>query len=160
MHRQVRVREVVDDVGTKGLEAAFDVEVAPDALLATLWSVAHFPKLFPDVKEARVLRDAGDVLDVEFRIDAVLAQLRYVLRRTLDRTTRTIAWREIGGDLRRVRGSWRVEATDDVGRSRVTYSAFVDPGRFVPTRLVRDLALRKVDEMAERVRRVAIELTK
>lgn len=155
-----RVREVVDEVGTKGLEAAFDVDVAPDVLLATLWSVAHFPRLFPDVKESRVLRDEGDELDVEYRIDAVLKEVRYVLRRTLDRATRTIAWRELSGDLRRVRGSWRVEATDAAGRARVTYSAFVDPGRFVPTGLVRDLAMRKVNEMAERVRRVAAELAR
>lgn len=156
----VKVREVVDEVGTKGLEAAFEVEVAPDTLVATLWSVAHFPRLFPDVKESKVIRDAGDELDVAYRIDAVLKEVRYVLRRALDRATRTISWREIGGDLRRVRGSWRIEETGDAGRSRVIYSAFVDPGRFVPTRLVRDLAMRRVDEMAERVRRVAAELAR
>ena len=116
----VQVREVVDEVGTKGLEATFEVAVAPDRLLATLWSVAHFPRLFPDVKESRVVRDAGDELDVAYRIDAVLKEVRYVLRRTVDRSARTIAWRELSGDLRRVRGSWRIEATGDAGRSRVT----------------------------------------
>lgn len=155
-----RVREVVDEVGTKGLEATFEVEVAPDALLATLWSVAHFPRLFPDIKESRVLRDAGDELDIEYHVNAVVKEVRYILRRTLDRSSRTIAWRELSGDLRRVRGSWRVEPGPEPSHSRVTYNAFVDVGRFVPTALVRDLAMRKVSEMAERIRRVATELAR
>jgi len=90
----------------------------------------------------------------------VLKEVRYTLRRTLDRSSRSITWREIGGDLRRVRGSWRVESGPEPGQSRVTYAAFVDVGRFVPTALVRDLAMRKVSEMAERIRRVATELAR
>ena len=151
-------RDVTDEAGTKGLEAVFDVAVPPAALLEVLWSPANFGRLFPDIKEARVVREEGATLDVLYRVDAVVREVSYVLRRTLDREARTIAWREIGGDLRRVRGGWRTDPSHPSETSRVTYTAFVDVGRFVPTNLARDAAKRKLGEMVERVRRVAVEL--
>ena len=70
-----------------------------------------------------------------------------------------ILGRDFSGDLRRVRGAWRVEPSDDgSSSSRVTYSAYVDVGRFVPTALVRDVAMRKMNEMVTRVRAVAADL--
>jgi carbon monoxide dehydrogenase subunit G len=149
-------RDVTDSEGTKGLEAVFQVDVPPDDLLGILWAPANFTRLFPDIKEARVVSDGGATLDVAYRIDAVVRTLGYVLRRTLDRDARAITWREIGGDLRRVRGGWRIEPSGS--GSRVTYAAFVDVGRFVPTALVRDGAKRKLGEMVQRVRSVAVEL--
>jgi hypothetical protein len=151
-------RDVTDEAGTKGLEAVFDVDVPPDALLEVLWSPASFARLFPDVKEVRVVAGEGDALDLDYRVDAVVREVRYVLRRTIDRAARTIAWREIGGDLKRVRGGWRIEAGTREGTSRATYRAFVDVGWFVPQGLVRDGAKRKLDEMVARVRRVAAEI--
>lgn len=150
------VREVVDEVGTKGLEATFDVDVPEESLLDTLWDVALFPRLFPDLKHTRVLRREENALEVEHEIDAVIRRVRYVLRRTRDRARGVISWVELSGDLRRVRGGWRVTPTER--GSHVVYTAFVDVGRFVPTSLVRDLALRKIDEMIARVSRVAWEL--
>lgn len=152
----VTVAEAKDEAGTKGLVASFDVEVPPDALVDILWDVGNFGRLYPDVKEVRVVGGEGDALDVAYRVNAVLKEVRYVLRRERDRAGRAITWREIDGDLRRVRGEWRVEPRGD--GSRLTYRAFVDIGRFVPTAMVRDLAIRKVDEMAARVRLVAGEI--
>ena len=58
-----------------------------------------------------------------------------------------------------MRGGWRVVASERAwSASRVTYTAFVDVGRFVPTALVRDGAKRKLAEMVQRVRRVAVEI--
>jgi carbon monoxide dehydrogenase subunit G len=151
-------RDVTDEAGTKGLEAVFEIDVPPGALLDILWSPAHFGRLFPDIKEARVVAEEGSKLEVAYRVDAVVREVNYVLRRTLDRDAGTITWREIGGDLKRVRGSWRIAPAERDGASRVTYTAFVDIGRFVPTALVRDGAKRKLDEMIQRVRRVAVEI--
>jgi len=153
-----RARDVTDDEGTKGLETTFEVDVLPDLLLDVLWAPANFGRLFPDVAEVRVIADEGPILDVAYRVNAVIREVSYVLRRTLDREGRTITWRELGGDLRRVRGGWRVEPSERPGASRVTYRAFVDVGRFVPTALVRDAAKRKLAEMVARVRGVAAEL--
>jgi ribosome-associated toxin RatA of RatAB toxin-antitoxin module len=152
------MRDVTDGDGTKGLEATFEVEVPPDPLLDLLWSPANFGRLFPDIEEARVVREDGARIEVAYRIDAVVRRLGYVLARTLDRERRTISWREIGGDLRRVRGGWRIEQCDREGASAVIYSAFVDVGFFIPTGLVRDAAKRKLGEMVARVQRVAAEI--
>jgi Polyketide cyclase / dehydrase and lipid transport len=162
------IREVTDDANTRGLEAIFYVAVPPTPLLDILWNVSNFGRLFPDIQETRIMDTDGltppNRIDVAYRVDAVVKVVSYVLRRRLDRATRAITWREISGDLRRVRGGWWVEATDapettDAPEiSRVTYRAFVDIGRFVPTRLVAKGAKRKAGEMIARVRRVAGEL--
>ena len=151
-------RDVRDEEGTRGLEAVFRVEVPPDALLEVLWSPANFGRLFPDIKEARVIGGEGDSLDIQYRVDAVVREVSYVLRRSRDREERTITWREIGGDLRRVRGGWRIEPLDDGRASLVTYRAFVSVAMFVPTALVREGAKRKLAEMVARVRTLAVEL--
>lgn len=156
------IREVTDDAGTRGLEAIFCVAVPPRRLLDILWDVANFPRLFPDIKETRVV-DMDDQaspsrIDLAYRVDVVVKEISYVLRRRLDRDAGAITWREVSGDLRRVRGGWWVEATDDPEISRATYRAFVDIGRFIPTRLVAKGAKRKAGEMIARVRQVAGEL--
>jgi carbon monoxide dehydrogenase subunit G len=155
---ELAIRDVVDGEGTKGLEAAFEVEVPPDELLCMLWAPIHFRRLFPDIEDARVIKEEAESLEVAYRVDAVIRKVSYVVRRTRDQAARTITWREIGGDLRRVRGGWRIEPGDRAGASRVTYQAFVDVGRFVPTALVRDAGKRKLGEMVERVRKVAVTI--
>jgi carbon monoxide dehydrogenase subunit G len=155
---ETTTRDVTDEEGTKGLEAVFQVEVPPDALLEVLWSPANFGRLFPDLKEVRVIGGEGVTLDVSYRVDLIVREVGYVLRRTLDRGARTIVWREIGGDLRRVRGGWRIEPVEDGRASRVTYRAFIAVAMFVPTGLVRDGAKKKLGEMVARVRSVAVDV--
>lgn len=150
-----------DEAGTRGIEVVFAVAAPPDVLLALLWDVANFPRLFPDIQEVAVVgRGEGDPprsLDLSYRIDAVVKELRYVLRRVLDPVARSITWTELSGDLRRVRGGWWIAATDRPEVSMVTYRAFVDVGRFVPTALIAKAARKKAAEMVARVRAVAAE---
>ncbi len=157
------IREIADESGTRGLEAIFYVAVESNRLLDILWDVSNFGRLFPDILETRVVDTDGLTppkrIDLAYRVDAVIKVIRYVLRRRLDPDARAITWRELSGDLRRVRGGWWVEVTDTAQTSRVTYRAFVDIGRFVPTRLVAKGAKRKAGEMIARVRRVAGELS-
>jgi len=150
-----RTRELVDELGTKGLEILFVVGAPPDDVLELLWDHRNYGRLYPEVKAVAVIRELADEIDLEFQVDAVIKKVRYVLRRNVDRDKREIVWRELSGDLKRVRGLWKISASADASVSEVTYRAFVDIGRFVPTSLVRDLALRKAAEMVARVRRVA-----
>jgi hypothetical protein len=151
-----RTRDVIDDAGTKGLESVFDVEVSPAILLELLWGGPGYLRMFPDVKAMTVIAGEGTTtLDVAYRVDAGLRDVRYVLRRTLDREACTITWRELGGDLRRIRGGWALARGARPGCTRVTYTAFVDVGKLVPTALVRETAKRRLGDMIERVRRVA-----
>ena len=76
----------MDEDGTKGLEAVFDVDVLPDGLLEVLWAAsANFGRLFPDIKEARVVSGEGATLEIAYRVDVTIREVSYVLRRTLDR---------------------------------------------------------------------------
>ena len=156
------INEVRDEAGTRGIEVIFHVGVAPDPLLAILWDVANFGRLFPDIKETTVRRSSGGdpptVIELAYRVDAVMKEVRYTLRRELDPGAREITWREVSGDLKRVRGGWLVRPTDAPGVSLTTYRAFVDIGTYVPTWIVAKSAKRKAAEMVDRVRRVAVEL--
>lgn len=147
-----QVEALVSPDDTKGLRATFLVRAPPDVVLATLWDVKQFRKIFPDIQQLEVLAERPASLDVRFTVDAVLAKVRYTLRRDLDRDARSVRWQSIDGDLKSVTGSWQVSATEDPGVARVTYTSFVDVGYAVPTGLVRDTALQKVDQMAVRVR--------
>jgi ribosome-associated toxin RatA of RatAB toxin-antitoxin module len=145
------VKELVErDV--KGLSAVFVVDAPPDRIIEVLWDVAAFPKIFPDIKKMDVLARSPSQIDVRFTVDATLAEPTYTLRRTLDAAQRRITWINIAGDVRHIHGSWSVRPLDDGARSEVTYTSFVDVGRIVPTALVRDLAIGKVEAMAKRVR--------
>lgn len=156
------IREVADEKKTRGVEVVFHVAVPADDLMSILWDIDNFPRLFPDIREFGLEdRDPADPpqwLDVRYRVDAVVKEISYVIRRSLAPDGRSFTWRELSGDLRRVRGGWYLEDTDVPGLTRVTYRAFVDIGRFVPTRLVAKGAKRKAGEMVDRVRRVTVEL--
>lgn len=137
---------------TKGLRATFLVDAPPDVVLETLWDVRRFRQIFPDIERLEVLAEQPGFIDVRFTVDAVLAKARYTLHREIDRSARTVRWMSISGDVKHIEGSWQVTATDDPMTSRVSYTSFVDVGYAVPSGLVRDTALNKVDQMAVRVR--------
>ena len=156
---ETSTRDVTDADGTKGLEAEFDVPVPPTR---SSRSSGRPPTSRGSSRTSRRRASSAArkaTLEIAYRVDVVIREVSYVLRRVLDRRARTITWREVSGDLRRVRGGWTSAAgREGAETSRVRYSAFVDVGRFVPTALVRDGAKRKLGEMIERVRRVAVEL--
>lgn len=152
VERALSTEEGEGKAGIKGLRASFYVAAPRERVLQTLWDVDRFLEIFPDIQSLDVLARRKSGVDAKFTVDAVLAKVSYTLRRELDVEKGLISWHEIGGDLRAVRGSWRVEKTEIEGVTKVTYASFVDVGRFVPEAMVRDLAIGKVTEMAERVR--------
>lgn len=147
------VEALVDPQGVKGLRATFFVAAPPEQVLETLWDVDRFQTIFPDIESLQVLAERGDTsVDARFSVDAVFTKVSYTLRRELDRGKRSVTWHSIDGDVKLVRGSWTVEPTADPSVSRVIYTSFVDVGYVVPTGMVRDVAIGKVDQMAARVR--------
>ena len=114
-----------------------------------------YPQWMPAFRDVKVLeRDAeGRGVLVEFRIDAKLREVRYVLRHHLD-APRRISWDYVEGDAKDVDGEWRFEDAGD-GRTRVTYSVSFDVGGFVPGSVKRALAEQAVRSslaaLAERV---------
>ena len=96
----------------------------------------------------------GRAVVVEFRLDAKLRQVRYVLRHHLDRPRR-ISWDYVEGDAKDVDGEWLFEDAGD-GGTRCTYRVAFDVGGFVPGSVKRALAEQavrsSVGALADRVR--------
>lgn len=107
--------EVIAGSQAECLEALLDFSTYPD------WQSA--------VKDAEVL-ERGSSPVVEFRIDAKLKTIRYVLRYHPEPPSR-LWWEYIEGDVRSVSGSYDLEDLGD-GTTRATYRLEIDPGRFVP----------------------------
>lgn len=141
--------------GMLGVEAIFDVEAEPAEVLDVVWNVQRFQETFPDVEDIQVLERKPHELVLRVQLDAVLAKVRYTMRRTFEPAARRVRWVELGGDLERVRGSWEVTPLAQGRRSRVIYRSFVVVSTWMPEAVYRELALRKVEEMIERLRTAA-----
>lgn len=158
--------EMRDEEGTPGLEMRFEIPVPPDALLQILWDPAHLRRLFSTIRSVRVQRSGGGdpptELELVYEVNAVVRTLRYVLHRQLFPDPQggggRIRWRELGGDLRRIRGGWEVAPGDSPETSRVVYRTFVDITRLVPTRFVVRAGKRKAKVIVAQVKREAVAI--
>src|SRR3954452_20803479 len=107
-----------------------EVIAAPaEECLAALLDVASYPNLQSAVKDAGVLEDGDDPV-VEFRIDAKLKTVRYVLRYHPEPPSR-LWWEYVEGDVKSVSGSYELDDLGD-GTTRATYRLAIDPGLLVP----------------------------
>lgn len=105
------------------------VAASPQACLDALLDFASYPQWQSAVKEALVVQDGADPV-VEFRIDAKVKTVRYVLRYHPEPPSR-LWWEYVEGDVRSVSGSYDLEDLGD-GTTLATYRLAIDPGRFVP----------------------------
>jgi ribosome-associated toxin RatA of RatAB toxin-antitoxin module len=91
----------------------FVPRATPAELYAVVTDFAAYPRLFPEIKQARVVSTTGNVVRVEFRAEAVIA-VRYVLDLTCDSATLTVNWTFVEGEI--VTGStggWRFTPSGD-----------------------------------------------
>jgi hypothetical protein len=148
------IQEVEDAQGVKGLKAAFTVEQPRDVVFGLLNDLDAFPKLFPNILELKVVARDGDSADIYYKVDAVLDEAEYTLRRTVKRGPKAdrIAWDLLSGDPLVVRGSWTITDGDAPGTTKLLYQSYVDVAAYVPTSMVRDTAIGKVEEMVQRIR--------
>lgn len=93
--------------------------VEPRRVYAIVVDFAAYPRLFPEIKEARVVRSEGRVQRVEFKAQIVLP-IRYVLDLTCDPEALTVDWTFVEGEVvTDSRGGWRFTA--EAGGTRVAY---------------------------------------
>lgn len=116
------------------------LDAPPERCFDAVAAFDTYPEWMPAFKTVEVLeRDSdGRAVLVEFRIDAKLREVRYVLRHHFD-VPRRISWDYVEGDAKDVDGEWRFEDAGD-GRTRCTYSVSFDVGGFVPASVKRALA--------------------
>src|SRR5262245_37702256 len=88
----------------------FVVGAAPADVYAVVVDFGGYPRLFPEIKRARVLETDGRRVRVEFGA-SVLVEVRYVLDLMCDPETPSVEWTFVEGDI--VTGSaggWRFTA--------------------------------------------------
>ena len=148
---EVVVETVQHPDGFAGLRASFAVVAGREHIWAVLVDYAHFPQLFPDIDKMRVLAQDQDGAQVEFWVNAVVAHYHCVLYRRYDAPGRRLTWTRLGGDFKRIEGSWEIRDTPRPGVSLLVYESYVDIGGVIPKALVRLEARRKAREMGKRL---------
>ena len=116
-------------MGTTESEHAEVIAGSPEDCMAALLDFGTYPDWQSAVQTCEVVEDGSDPV-VEFRVDAKVKTIRYVLRYHPEPPSR-LWWEYVEGDARSVSGSYDLEDLGD-GTTRATYRLAIDPGRFVP----------------------------
>ena len=141
---------------TDTVASEIEVSGSVDDILAVLLDFEAYPTWARGVKEATVLErdDDGRARTVEFVVTpGPLPRMRYVLRYAY--SDDGLAWDYVEGDMRDVRGSYKLEPSAN-GTVRVVYDLAIDPGKiplpgFVKARAAREIARIALAELKRRV---------
>jgi len=117
----------------KRAERTVDIEAPPEACFDALVDFGSYPRWQSAVCRADVLDD-GDPVLVSFEIDAKVKKVGYVLDYHLDGPER-LSWDYVEGDVKAIEGEYRLESLDG-GRTRATYVLGLDPGMWVPGKVI------------------------
>src|ERR1051326_1210807 len=77
----VLVEAVKRPDGIQGLRASFTIAAPRERIWATLVDYVNFTKIFPDIRDMRVLTQDQEGAQVEYWINAVISKYHYVLYR-------------------------------------------------------------------------------
>ena len=147
--------------GIPGIQAKFVVSASIDRIWEVLLDYEHFPEIFKGIKKMSVLHENHSGAIIEFWIDAVLAELHYILHRHYEIPRKRITWERISGDLQVIEGSWEIRDTAKNEEKLVIYESYVKVGGPVPTKLIRWGAKRRAREMGKRLRQwIEVKLPK
>lgn len=103
-----------------------------DRVWATFLDYENTPRWQRALTSCRVLArdDRGRGRDVEYRVDAKLREVRYVLRHAYEEPE-TVTGSYVEGDFRDAWGQWRFEDLGD-GTTRASFRLRIDPGFPLP----------------------------
>lgn len=95
--------------------------LSPAQIYAVVVDFAAYPRLFPELKQTRILGSTGPKVQVEFR-GAMVLPFRYVLDLHCDAQAGSVSWTYVEGEMvKNSVGSWRFTAESD--GTRVDYEA-------------------------------------
>lgn len=121
-------------VGKKTFEiASLVVNASPDRVYTVLTDYQNAVRIFPGLKMCQVVESHGVSKCVSYKIEpgGSLGALEYQVE---VRETRPglIEWHRVGGCLREMEGSWKLEPANGGRSTIVTYAAHVNVGLFIP----------------------------
>ncbi len=149
---EVLVKAVENAEGIPGVRAVFGISASKERIWAVLLDYDNYPKIFKGVRKTHVLEQAESSAKVEFWIKAVIVKHHYILDRQYEVPGRRLTWKRIAGDLKRIEGSWEIRDTPRADVNLLMYKSYVKVGRWIPTRLVRRIAMGKARDMGKRLR--------
>jgi len=136
----------------KRAERSVDIEAPPRACFDALVDFESYPDWQSAVRDVEVL-DGGDPVRVSFEVDAKVKRVRYVLDYHLDEPEH-LSWDYVEGDVKAIEGEYRLEPLEG-GGTRATYVLGIDPGMWVPGKVLsvlRDQVMKgSVEELKQRV---------
>jgi hypothetical protein len=138
--------------GLPGVRAMFTVTASRQRIWSVLVDYRNFPQIFPALSKLHVLSQDAQGARVEYWADAAFLSLHYVLYRHYIEPGRRLTWSRVAGDLKRIEGFWEIRDTPRPDVHLLVYESYVQVGSLIPTTLVRQSALRKTQEMGERLR--------
>jgi ribosome-associated toxin RatA of RatAB toxin-antitoxin module len=117
--------------------SAFMAGASPAEVFAVVVDFPAYPRLFPEIKQARVLQTEAGRVRAEFRGNLLLPY-RYVLDLDCDAQAGTVKWTYVEGELvKDSTGGWRFAA--EAGGTRVEYQATLRIEAPVPGFLLRKI---------------------
>jgi ribosome-associated toxin RatA of RatAB toxin-antitoxin module len=136
----------------KRAERSVDIEAPPRACFDALVDFESYPDWQSAVRDVEILAD-GDPVRVSFEVDAKVKKVRYVLDYHLEEPEH-LSWDYVEGDVKAIEGEYRLEQLDG-GGTRATYVLGIDPGMWVPGKVLsvlRDQVMKgSVEELKQRV---------
>jgi ribosome-associated toxin RatA of RatAB toxin-antitoxin module len=114
------------DTGTESIE----IKASPERILDVVTDIEAYPDWMGAFESAEVLEYDGDGRphQATFEVDARIKRVTYVLQYSYPKNG--IAWENISGDVKEIKGSYILEPAGD--STKVTYSYSIDPGFPVP----------------------------
>lgn len=106
------------------------ISASPDAVWEALLDTAHYPRMMPQLSEARIVVDAGADRTVFMRHGNSIAQKSYYLAVHLDRVQRDITFRVDESRPRNIRAAWGFYAVRPYasGKALLVYGVMADIG--------------------------------
>lgn len=138
------------------VEAMVLILAPPETLWPIMTDCAEAPTFVPGLKDCEVL-DSGqnwDIIRHDVKWIWFLPKFSYVFRAEYNKY-KQIDFERIRGDLREMKGAWRLVPINHGGQTVLRYEVYIDPGLFVPKWLVRQSLKKNLPALLAALRRQA-----
>jgi|YelNatPaOPRAMG01_1025707.scaffolds.fasta_scaffold09312_8 Polyketide cyclase / dehydrase and lipid transport. len=124
----------------KEITRTIEIQSTPDRCYKKICDFESYPEWQSAVQHAKVLKKDknGKPKDVEFKISVLGKEIRYVLSYKYDDKNHKLTWTYVEGDVKDVKGSYTFEKIDK-DKTLATFTAYVDPGFWVPGPIINTL---------------------
>jgi len=135
------------------------IDTPPQQVWDTIMDHDRFGEFMPSVEACSIVEDNGQTRVVSYRLKIAWTEITYFLRLQYNPET----W-HVDGALDKSRPhkiadthcTWDLKPLDGGTRTQVSYSVYLDSGRFIPTFVERFLSKRQLPTVLENVRNRAV----